>query len=210
MRRRFYCHQGSKLPDSLTHLLTSPSGKGTRWLRDSTPTTWQYQVAFSKYKSNMRLKKTVGSETILQNHISCGFKSRDTLSANPLTDFYTCHTTCCSVVSHMPQVSSVSQLGGLALARSSWSMGLSISSVGKGPYATIGQQHMWSCRYRSVTALKNWIAFIDWICLISSILECSGRNLRRKGIGRNSGILPCAKTFSGVLYASLHLPRRAL
>jgi len=48
-RRRLCCHQRSKLLDFLPHLPTWPSSKGIRWLYDSTPITWQCQVAFSKY-----------------------------------------------------------------------------------------------------------------------------------------------------------------
>lgn len=73
-RRRLCCHQGSKLLDFLNHLPTSPYGKRIRWVHDSTPITWQGQVAFSEYKKEQG--KTVTGEATLQNHVCHGFKPR--------------------------------------------------------------------------------------------------------------------------------------
>lgn len=113
----------------------------------------------------------------------CGFKSR-ALKCLFASGSTSCHTTCHSEVPCMPWVTSVSQLGSscssvqlLAPLPKDW-MPPSVSNM---------------CE-RKVSAL-NLIAFTDWIPLILSILDCSGSDLRRKGVRINSGILSCGKVF---------------
>lgn len=96
---------------------------------------------------------------------------------------YTCHTTCDSEVPCMSRVTSVSQL---------WSSCSSMQFLA--PWAKDWMPPSARNTHEGeVPALKNWIAFVDLFPLILSILDCSGNDLRRKGVGRNSEILSCSK-----------------